>query len=109
MRNKSNYSPDWKEKIRPAVLKRDNYRCVVCGALNHKKGYYDRAGHFVQCDEFMEAWAIRNKIKVRAIHLQIAHLDQDTSNNEMSNLATFCPRHHLAYDKEFNRLKKLSQ
>jgi 5-methylcytosine-specific restriction endonuclease McrA len=32
------------------------------------------------------------------IVLTIAHLDHDTTNNEMSNLAALCQRCHLRYD-----------
>ena len=106
MKNPQNYSEHWRERIRPSVLKRDNYKCVICGALNHSKGYYDKNDHFIICDTHMQQWAIKNGIKLRTVHLQVAHLDQDPSNNEMSNLKTFCPRHHFKHDHEFNRLKR---
>lgn len=106
MKNPHLYPPEWREIIRPAILRRDQYKCTVCGALNHKRGYYEPDGSFVQCDQHMVEWAYRNGKKVVTVHLQIAHLDQNPSNNTAENLKTFCPRHHLAFDHAFNRLKK---
>lgn len=106
MKNPQNYHQDWREKIRPAILRRDNYKCTDCGATNHSTGYYDARDNYVQCDEFMQAWALKQGIRLRVVHLQVAHLDQDTNNNDESNLSTKCPRHHFKHDREFNRLKR---
>lgn len=108
MKNQQNYSEHWRERIRPAILRRDNYKCTVCDALNHSVGYYDQSDRFVICDALMQDWAVKKGIKLRIVHLQIAHLDQDTSNNDPSNLKTFCPRHHFKFDHEFNKLKRLA-
>ncbi len=108
MKNRHLYHEDWHERIRPAILRRDGYKCTVCGALNHKRGYYETNGTFVQCDSFMTEWAYKNGKKVVTVHLQVAHLDQNPANNEPENLKTFCPKHHFEFDHEFNRLKRLS-
>lgn len=108
MKNKELYSEHWNERIRPEILRRDGYKCRVCGALNHKRGYYEPNGSFVQCDEFMVRWAHEYSKKIVVVHLQIAHLDQDVSNNHPENLRTFCPKHHFEFDHEFNRLKRLA-
>jgi hypothetical protein len=55
----------------------------------------------------MAEWAKKEGFKVRRIWLQVAHLDQDTTNNDLSNLKTLCPRCHLRHDNAFNVLKRL--
>ncbi len=106
MRHKERYSEHWRERIRPAVLRRDNYKCTQCGALNHSTGYYDKKDAFIICDALMQSWAVKNGVKLVTVHLQVAHLDQNPSNNEMDNLKTFCPRHHFKFDHAFNALKR---
>lgn len=109
MRNRHKYPPEWTEVIRPAVLRRDKYRCTDCGAQNHKEGYYTPSGGFVQCDEHMKAWALSQGIKVVRVHLQICHLDQNPENNELTNLAAKCPKHHLKYDHAFRHASRIGK
>jgi len=106
MKNAAKYSAAWKDTIRPAVLRRDGYKCTVCKAPQRSVGYYNESDHFIVCDQFMVDWAHRQRIKLTTVHLQVAHLDQDPSNNSLVNLRTFCPRHHLAYDREYHRFKR---
>lgn len=101
----SNYPPNWKTEIRPAVLKRANNCCEVedCGLPNYS--FIHRYGKGIKDWEFWpegmesEAWSLAN-IKSTKIILTIAHLDHDTTNNEMSNLKAMCQRCHLHYDKD---------
>lgn len=93
------YAPDWRDTIRPAILKRDQYRCKHCGVKHRAKGYYDNSGYFIECDEFMIEWAKRNNIKPFTMYLQVAHLDQNKQNNDDKNLLSLCPRCHGKYDK----------
>lgn len=101
MRNRHLYPEDWFSRIRPEALRAANYRCRTCGAQNHKKGYYSPSGGFIQCDQHMIDWAARQGIKIVAIHLQVAHLDQNPGNNDPKNLGVFCPKHHLEYDHAY--------
>ena len=100
------YSIDWRDKIRPSILKRDNYKCKNCGISHRAVGYFDASKKFIECDNFMQEWAKRNKIKLQTIYLQVAHLDQNPDNNEESNLKSLCPRCHLAYDRIYNIAKR---
>lgn len=109
MNNRHRYPPEWFDTIRPTVLRRDQYKCHVCGATQRSIGYYLNTGAFVICDEFMRSWAVKNNLRLYTIHLQVAHLDQDPSNNNLTNLRTYCPRHHLQYDAEFKRLLRLGK
>lgn len=108
MKNKHLYSPDWNEKIRPAILRRDGYKCTDCKALNHSVGYYEPNGSYVQCDAFMQQWAKNHGKKLVTVHLQVIHKDQNPANNHESNLSSKCPKHHFEFDREFNRVKRLA-
>lgn len=108
----SKYPANWKDEIRPGVLKRANYKCEVCGVGQRWKGYRDRVGDFVHCDEFMLKWAKKHNTKIITIYLAVAHLDHDVENNEDSNLRAMCQQCHNRYDAEFrkvNRLKSKSE
>lgn len=105
--NYNDYHEDWKDIIRPAVLKRDNYKCRNCHIPNKQRVYKDSKGNYVYVDDFIEQWAKAQGIKVFKIYLHIAHLDQNKSNNHMSNLLTLCPRCHSSYDKSSKAIRKI--
>jgi 5-methylcytosine-specific restriction endonuclease McrA len=68
--------------------------------------YKNSRNKYVECDDFVEAWAKANGHKVFTVYLQVAHLDQDKSNNKPDNLLSLCPRCHSKYDKEYKRFMK---
>jgi 5-methylcytosine-specific restriction endonuclease McrA len=93
------YHPDWKDVIRPMILKRDNYQCCSCG-IRHKSEVYRKSnGSYQVCDDFIKSWAIGQGKKVFVLYLQVAHLDHNKQNNEPVNLRSLCPRCHSTYDK----------
>lgn len=96
--NYKNYPPNWKDEIRPDILRRDGNKCKFCGLKNRLVGYRDQNSNFIECDAFMQEWAKRHGLKVFTIVLTIAHLDQDRTNNDYSNLAALCQRCHLRHD-----------
>lgn len=101
------YHPDWRDIIRPSILRRDSYKCVVCGVRHKSRVYKTTSGLYVMLDEITENWAIQNKKKVFTLHLQVAHLDHNKENNDPVNLRTLCPVHHAKYDadhKNFSRI-----
>lgn len=105
----SKYHPDWKDVIRPQALARANYKCQNCRIRQKSKGYRTARGLFVECDEFMEEWAVNQGYKIITIFLSIAHLDHDTTNNEPSNLKALCQQCHNRHDakiRAINRRKK---
>lgn len=102
------YHPDWKDIIRPAILKRDGYKCGHCGIKHKARVYKDSTGKYVECDEFMENWAKSTKRKVFTLYLQIAHLDHNKQNNEPSNLKALCPVHHARFDSEHKKLARIT-
>lgn len=103
----SQYHPDWKDIIRPSILRRDQYKCKVCGVKHKSRVYRNTNSGYVECDEFMEEWARNNGRKVFTLYLQIAHLNHDKSNNEPSNLQALCPIHHARHDKEHKKFQRL--
>jgi 5-methylcytosine-specific restriction endonuclease McrA len=103
----SQYHPDWKDIIRPAILKRDGYKCAHCGIKHKARVYKDTTGKYVECDDFMEQWAKSTKRKVFTLYLQIAHLDHDKQNNEPTNLKALCPVHHARFDSEHKKLARI--
>ena len=110
MKNAKNYPPDWKDVIRPAILKRDLYVCTMCPTRHRTTGYYDSRKNFIACDEFMLAWAKAQGKKVFTIYLQVIHLDHNPANCDNFNLASACPRCHLRYDRQYNiALRKLAK
>lgn len=102
--NYKDYPANWKTEIRPAILKRANDRCEVCGVINYS--------YVFRCDDgtwfYAEDWLLVQKNKVGfyrtkgdgrvKIVLTIAHLDHDTKNNDYSNLKAMCQRCHNRYD-----------
>lgn len=104
----SEYHPNWRDIIRPAILQRDNFRCRVCG-IQHKSIVYKlSSGAYMECDEFTAEWARNAGKKVFKLHLQIAHIDHDKMNNEPENLITLCPRHHSRMDAEHKKFIRIS-
>ena len=102
------YHPDWKDIIRPAILKRDNYKCAHCGVKHKARVYRNSSKQYVECDDFMVQWAISNGRKVFTLFLQVAHKDHNKSNNDPSNLLSLCPVHHARLDTEHKRFARIS-
>ena len=100
----SKYHPEWKERIRPDILRRANWKCEFCGVQSRAIGYREKDGTFVECDSYMQKWAIDHGFKIIKIVLTIMHLDHDITNNEYTNLKSGCQRCHNKYDMP-NRIK----
>lgn len=103
----SKYHPDWKDVIRPSILKRDGYKCQHCGLKHKVRVYRDSTGKYVECDSFMENWATNTGRRVFTIYLQVAHKDHNKLNNDPSNLITLCPVHHARFDSEHKRFARI--
>jgi len=108
MKRKHQYPPEWNDTIRPAILKRDNYTCTEpgCKVRHRSVGYYDAAGNWHECDQFMKVWALNQGIKVKPVYLQVAHINHNKSDNREENLRSMCPRHHLNNDRVHSNLKR---
>jgi len=107
MKNRNNYPVDWFDTIRPAILKRDNYKCNHCKISNRQKVVSVNKALIQVSDEFEEAWYLKQGIKTYKVYLIVAHLDHNTFNNELHNLLTLCPTCHFKNDRSNNLLKRL--
>ncbi len=103
---KDKYPADWKDRIRPDILKRDHYKCKRCGVPQRSKGYRDPHGEFILCDDFMLAWAQDCNLKIITIFLAVAHLNHDTSDNDYGNLASMCQQCHNRHDSQHRAMNR---
>lgn len=100
------YHPDWKDIIRPQILKRDQYKCRHCSIRHKTRVYKNARGKYVECDDFIEQWAENEGKKVFTLYLQVAHLDHNKKNNEPDNLLSLCPRCHGKMDREHKKFMR---
>jgi len=108
MNNKHRYPVEWYDILRPEALKRASYKCSNCGVKHRSIGYRDTFKAFIECDEFMVAWAIKQGFKIVKIFLQISHDNNDVTDNRPCNLIARCARCHLIHDKKFNTIRRNS-
>jgi 5-methylcytosine-specific restriction endonuclease McrA len=104
--NYKDYPDNWKEEIRPAILKRENYRCKFCGVRHKAYGIRDEKGQFIELDKTDKDAVIKSGKKFIRVILTIAHLDHNIQNNDFSNLAALCQKCHNNYDKEYRIAKR---
>lgn len=100
------YHHNWRDIIRPNILKRDHYKCRHCGIRHKTRVYRKSKGNYQVCDSFIEQWAVSQGKKVFTVFLQVAHVDQNKSNNEPDNLMSLCPVCHGKFDKQHKQLAK---
>lgn len=106
MRNKSKYPDNWRDTIRPRILKRDNYQCKICGVKHRKCYVFEKDGSKFEIPENeLKEW-IEYGDKAYKVFLQVAHLDRNRENNEDYNLLSMCPKCHLNYDRQHNILMR---
>lgn len=101
--NYKEYHNDWRDIIRPEILKRDQYKCRICGIRHKATVYKNTSGAYVELDEFTKEWARAHQKKVFTLYLQVAHIDHNKDNNEPSNLMSLCPIHHAKFDADHKR------
>lgn len=102
------YHQDWRDVIRPMILKRDQYKCRQCGIRHKTRVYRQSKGGYQICDEFIENWAKEQGKKVFTVFLQVAHIDQNKKNNKPENLMSLCPRCHSKFDKSYKDLLRIT-
>jgi 5-methylcytosine-specific restriction endonuclease McrA len=96
--NYKNYSPDWKDIIRPDILRRDKYKCQHC---NFKRNtlYVIIGKSKIIVDTDFDIQYYRNRgHKIKRTVLNIAHLNHNIVDNNYCNLLTLCTSCHLKYD-----------
>lgn len=105
--NYNEYSENWRDVIRPAILRRDNYKCQHCGVVHRARGYWNSRSAFVVCDDFQQEWALSTGRKLVNVYLNVAHLDQNKQNNDPANLLSLCPKCHSKFDAKFKSFARV--
>lgn len=109
------YPLNWKAEIRPAILKRADNKCEVCGVKNGAKilrgTFHDREVYMTTYMELFDT-ETGNRVlfdsnddpqfpesnKVIKIVLTIAHTCNDSMCADESHLKALCQLHHLRRD-----------
>lgn len=102
----SKYASNWKDVIRPTILKRDGYRCRHCGVQHRVQVYKDSRGNYVLTDEFIREWCKKHGKRVFTLYLRVVHLDNNKMNNNPDNLLTLCSKCHSRYDADHKKIMK---
>jgi hypothetical protein len=120
----SKYPKNWKSEIRPAILTRAKNRCENCKIPNLvtvSRGDYFGTDAWQDDDGNIFCGATSEKIgedyvgalfalngRRRVVNLKVvltvAHIDHDTTNNELENLKALCQRCHLRHDAVLHRV-----
>ena len=103
---RSDYDPNWKD-ISDAIRLRAKDRCEECGvengALIHR--FESDLERYITAMEYKRLLpshqALYRSQPIRVV-LTCAHLDNDTTNNEPSNLKALCQLHHLRLDAAYH-------
>lgn len=102
----NNYPSNWKSEIRPAILKRANNCCELCGVRNGAIGVRDndhiRKFTEIGDDEAQLFWAEMTGFKVIKIVLTIAHKCNNSMCSNHDHLLALCQKCHLGLDKELH-------
>lgn len=104
--NYKRYHPDWKDVIRPTVLKRDGYACKFCRLSNRAIVYADKAGKWQQADDWMKENANVHGVRLIKVILTVAHLNHLVIDNRLVNLAATCQQCHLNHDRTYKAYLK---
>lgn len=108
MRNRHKYPDEWYDTIRPRILKRDNYKCRECSITHRVHVAVKSTGQRIIIDKDEIKDYVSSGWKCYRIYLQVAHLDNNKSNNEDSNLKSLCVTCHSRLDKEWKKIMRLS-
>lgn len=101
--NYRNYHPDWKDIIRPRILKRDNYKCRVCGVGNRMRIVRNSDEEWLEVDDIIEKESVRTGQPMIRVVLNISHLNHIVTDNRDENLRSMCQLHHIRHDAKHKK------
>lgn len=107
MKNRYKYPSNWNDTIRPEILKRDNYKCQVCGIKHRQAVLVLPDKSYLHIDKHEIEEYRQNKKRAFVVHLQISHKNHIKHDCRPENLWSLCPKCHFKNDKEFNKIIKL--
>ena len=94
------------EIVRPAILKRDSYCCKSCGVRNKQRVYNNSRGKYVECDDFIEQWAIANGKKVYSVGLVVIEINPYAPSSDSSNYVSLCKKCAKKHKKQVKKAYK---
>lgn len=106
--NRHLYAKNWKEISKFIRFERAQGKCEFCGIANYSIGHWVQ-GKFITSDEAWDAMnnngidlyeSVPQEKRFVKVVLTVAHLDQDPTNNDYSNLKALCQRCHLKHDQK---------
>jgi|SRR5882724_752531 len=109
MRNKSEYPINWNDEIRPAILKRDNFKCCLCGIKHRTYIFIDQSGKVIVVDKKEHEELQREGLRTYRVYLQVSHRNHIKKDCSDSNLWALCNRCHYLYDKQHRTLMRIGQ
>jgi 5-methylcytosine-specific restriction endonuclease McrA len=101
MRQRHHYPNNWYDTIRPEVLKRDRYVCVHCGIRHRQLVVIESSGKWVKVSDDLKTVLQEEGKRIYRCLLNVAHVDQNKSNNDYSNLMSLCVRCHARFDSPY--------
>ncbi len=107
MQTKKEYPENWADEIRPAILKRDGYKCTECGVKHRQNQLLEHNGVWINIDSDEIEEAKSCGFKVRKVFLQVCHINNVKSDCRPENLITKCPKHHHLMDMQHKILKRI--
>lgn len=105
--NSKGYSLDWRDVVRPSVLKRDKYRCKHCGLSNRTPYTLENRTRIILDDSWLLEKYKGLNYKLYKVTLQVAHMCNNKGCINESHLNTLCDSCHLRYDKHSNTISRL--
>lgn len=109
MRNRHRYPRQWHDTIRPEIIKRDEYKCKLCGIKHRQLVAKKETVGLIRIDNDEMNDYKDNGYKVYRIYLQVAHRDNDPTNNNYENLVSLCVACHARIDAPYKRLRRIGQ
>jgi hypothetical protein len=105
--NSNGYSVDWRDIHRPAILKRDNYKCKHCGVAQRSLYTWENNHRIILDDNWLLEKYRSNGFKISRTYLSIMHLCNNKSCINHNHLAAGCQCCHLIQDKHLHLINRL--